>query len=296
MANTAYLIVGGAGFLGSHIVKTLLEKTDGEIIATCHNTAPTIDDPRVKWMRLDISDEESVRGFAKSLPSGLACVYAAGYIKPDDVDRNPLEAWRTNVFGFAYFIERARPKLESLVFTSTDMAAGESVGGHAIAEDEPCVPVNLYGRMKRACEEIVITAGFNAVRLPLMFGRSLNPARPHFIEHIEATIAEKKPFDILADYRESCLDYATAADIIVDIMTKFPDGAPDKLLNIGADTPLSKYDIAKRYAAARGLDASFLRPMKLAEASFFTAKRCEIILDSTRLKKLLGLEKLEARI
>ena len=50
-----YLIVGAKGFLGSYLIKNILEKTDDKIIATDIHIDKQEDTKRVRWIEADIT-------------------------------------------------------------------------------------------------------------------------------------------------------------------------------------------------------------------------------------------------
>ena len=53
-----YLIVGAKGFLGSYLIKNILSMIKEEIIATDMALPEKEDNPRVKWVRCDVSNKE----------------------------------------------------------------------------------------------------------------------------------------------------------------------------------------------------------------------------------------------
>ena len=284
-----YLIVGGNGYLGSYLIKNILEETKETIVATYHSGTPFRHDPRIIWHQTDVSQRESVQELydhtIKVADSPIKCVYLAGYIKPDDVYSNPHLAWDINIGGLVNFLSAFQKDLFCFYFASTDMAVGESINDYHFKETDAPHPVNLYGQMKLASEHIVHSLDFNVFRFPLMLGRSLIPGRPHFIEHIERVVKNQEHFEILADYYESSLDYDTVASLIVAIVEKYGSCA-EKTLHVCGDEKISKYEIAQRFCDTAGLDKSYLKPLALIQCSFFKAMRCSILLDNTLIKKL----------
>lgn len=45
-----YLVVGANGFLGTYILKNILENTEEQIISVGRDTANMISEPRIKWI------------------------------------------------------------------------------------------------------------------------------------------------------------------------------------------------------------------------------------------------------
>lgn len=293
-----FVIIGGRGYLGSYIIKNIREHSSEKIIASYHSEENTenLFSSDIIWQKLDIADEKSISSFAdiikkhKKGGEAVKCVYVIGYIRPDNCVKNPEIAVNVNIRGLVNFIHYTKELIDGLIFTSTDFVAGESLNDYKFKETDAPNPVNLFGMIKYTCETIVIAAGYNVVRLPFMFGKSLMPEKPHFIEHIERVIRNQEYFDVLADYYETSLDYNTVANCIYRLFEKFGPQIPEKIINIAADEKISKYEIAVNYAAKNGLDTSYIRPLALKDAKFFTAKRCTILLDNSLLKSLLELK------
>lgn len=291
-----FLVVGGNGFLGSYIIKNILNKTNENIVATYNSGIPFSDDSRITWIKCDITNYKNLITLKNVIRiNKVKCVYLAGYIKPDDVERNPELAWKINIGGLIQFLMIFKESLNCFYFASTDMAVGESINDYKFKEIDEPHPVNRYGYQKRICEQIVNEAGFNVFRCPLMIGKSMIPNRPHFIEHIERVVNNKEYFDILSDYYESSLDYNSVASLLVELIERY-GGIEDKIIHICSDDKISKFEIAKRYCKKHQLDDSYLKPLLLKDCDFFVAKRCNILLDNSLIKKILDIKKIEIEI
>ena len=290
-----YLIIGGNGFLGSYLVKNILESCNENIIATYNSVMPFCNNIRIDWVKCDITNFNDVallRDIISSKEEPVKCIYLAGYIKPDDVEKNPQKGWEVNIAGLTQFINLCKDYLDCMYFASTDMAVGESINDYKFKETDVPHPVNRYGAQKRICEQIVTEAGFNVFRCPLMYGKSLIPNRPHFIEHIERVVKNKEYFEILSDYYESSLDYNTVAELLIKLIETY--GAIDeKIIHICSDEKISKLEIAKRYCQANKLDDRYLKPLLLKDCIFFIARRCNILLDNAIIKQKLGIKEIK---
>ena len=85
-----YLIVGAKGFLGSYLIKNILSMTKDEIIATDMALPEKEDNPRVKWVRCDVSNKDDIRervGKFKSVLLGGLSSSGSGSAK----SRNSME-------------------------------------------------------------------------------------------------------------------------------------------------------------------------------------------------------------
>ena len=52
-----YLVIGANGFLGSYIIKNIIENTDDTIVATARDLKLCEQQDRLKWVKCEISEE-----------------------------------------------------------------------------------------------------------------------------------------------------------------------------------------------------------------------------------------------
>lgn len=294
-----YLIIG-SGYLGNYIIQNLKKETKEQILATYHSDISKNDTRfhNVKWVQFDMADILSIDNLYdivkkyKNKGEKIKCFYTAGYIKPDDCEKNAISAIDKNINSISNFLGKFNDIIEDFIFTSTDFVYGESKNDYKFTELDVPHPETIYGAIKYACERIVISFGYNVVRLPFMFGPSLNANRPHFFEHIFSTINEKKVFEVLSDYYESSLDYDTVSKIMIRLMINI-NKSNDKIFNIAADKKISKYNIALGYLGHSDDFNKYIKPLKLENATFFVAKRCSILMDNSKIKNFLGLNTIE---
>ena len=298
-----YVIVGGSSFLGSYVIKNICDSSCEQIVASYHSALrPEFKNTNLIWQNLDINDTSSIRKFVDIISENrrahdvIKCVYLIGYIRPDDCLKNPALAVDVNIRGLANFLHFSRENIDSLIFTSTDFVVGESLNNYRYKETDSPSPINLFGVIKRACESIILSHGYNIVRLPFMFGESLIPGRTHFIEHIRSSIQNNEPFEVLADYYENSLDYNTTASCIYGLLAKYGSHIPHPIIHICADKPISKYEIALQYAQKNHLSHESLRPLALRDAQFFLARRCTVLMDNSLLKNLLNKKEIKIHL
>lgn len=131
------IVVGGSGFIGSHVADSLSEAghpvTVYDLKPSPHRT------PQQRFIQGDILDSASLR---KAM-AGQETVYNfAGLSNLDEAHEQPVESARVNVLGNATVLEEARQaKISRYVFASTLYVSGESGG--------------FYRASKQACERYV---------------------------------------------------------------------------------------------------------------------------------------------
>lgn len=289
-----YCIIGANGFLGSYIIKSVLEKTNERIVACCRDISKVGDSlkgGRVTWKSLNICDFEAVKKFCNEYNyDNKKIVYLAAYHNPDLVEKNPKTAWNTNITALAFFLNMME-NVSAFYYPSSDSVYGNSIDGKVFREEDDTNPVNTYGRQKALAERIVITYGYQVVRYPFLIGASLLSSKKHFYDRIVESLKSKEGMDMFSDSYRSTISFKQAADYLIDLIEM-----KDKhsVVNISSDKALSKYEVGLIIAKKLGFDENLIKPVKVADSEgIFVAKRASsTIMDNKLLKSIVGLDKI----
>lgn len=145
------MVVGGAGYIGSHICKALAQRGDEPIVldnlSRGHRHA-------VQWGPLVELDVRDVSAVSQALAEHRidAVMHFAANIEVGEGQAAPLSFWDNNVAGVIALLKAmTEAEVHHLVFSSTCAVYGEPE--HLpISEDEPRTPVNVYGQTKHVVE------------------------------------------------------------------------------------------------------------------------------------------------
>ena len=148
------LICGGAGYIGSHMVKLLAEQgytvTIFDNLSTGHREA-------VKWGTLvqgDLLDTSALETLFKSNQFDAVMHFSAKSLVGESVEK-PALYYLNNVIGSYNLLEQMRLyDVNKFVFSSTAATFGNPQTA-TIDESHPQVPINPYGRTKLAVEYIL---------------------------------------------------------------------------------------------------------------------------------------------
>lgn len=148
------LIMGGAGYIGSHTLKHLLNKGYECIVADNlvygHREAV---DSRAKFIQADLLDKESLRNIFKNNKIDAVIHFAAfAYVGESVV--NPQKYYTNNLVGTLNLLDvMLEFDVKKIVFSSTCATYGEPKYT-PIDESHPQNPINPYGKTKLMIEEV----------------------------------------------------------------------------------------------------------------------------------------------
>jgi UDP-glucose 4-epimerase len=151
MVARTILVTGGAGYIGSHVVRQLGE--NGEDVIVLDNLSSGFADAVLHGRLVigDTGDTELLERLFTEHDIGTVMHFAAHTIVPESVS-DPLKYYRNNTANSRTLIEAAaRHRAAHIVFSSTAAVYGTPEGGVA-GEDTPPAPINPYGTSKLMTE------------------------------------------------------------------------------------------------------------------------------------------------
>lgn len=161
------LVTGGAGYIGSHVVKQLLENTKHDIViidnlSTGFNhtiqTLKNLDTTniRIKFYNQDLSNWDEVDNIFKE-NNIKEIIHFAAFSQVGESMTNPLKYYTNNTANTTNLVKVAsKYKVEKFVFSSTAAVFGEPKKEDIpIKEDLNTKPINPYGSSKLFSEQII---------------------------------------------------------------------------------------------------------------------------------------------
>ncbi|MBI4306875.1 MAG: NAD(P)-dependent oxidoreductase [Chloroflexi bacterium] len=211
------LVTGGAGFIGSHLLKHL-SGGNHKVVVYDNLTAGRVGTNSVRggteFILGDVRDDVRLTQVFNDLKPEIVFHLAAIHFIPA-CESNPAEAISVNVAGTANVSKACQEYPPAkLVFASSAAVYQPSARPHR--ESDPLGPIDVYGVTKCAGEQLVqLLSRRTAVscviaRLFNVYGP--NETNPHVIPDITAQVQSGKPAIALGDL-EPVRDYVAAKDV-----------------------------------------------------------------------------------
>src|SRR5690606_19661210 len=261
------LITGGAGFIGSHFVRSLLSGAWPELPVTRltvldkltyagnrANLAPVADDPRLQFVVGDICDPQLV----DELTAGQDLV--VHFAAESHVDRSIAGAApfvTTNVLGTQVLLDAAlRHEVGRFVHVSTDEVYG-SIETGAWTETQPLAPRSPYSASK-AGADLLALAYYTTPGLPVVVTRCSNNYGPYqFPEKVIplfiTNLLDGRRVPLYGD-GGNVRDWLHVDDHCAGIALVATGGRIGEVYHIGGGTELTNRELTERLLAACGAD------------------------------------------
>ncbi|BCD85279.1 dTDP-glucose 4,6-dehydratase [Pseudomonas solani] len=264
------LITGGAGFIGSALVRHLLNETDHEVLnldkltyaGNLESLASVADNPRYQFLKADIADSDTVNAALQRFqPDAIMHLAAESHV--DRSIDGPAEFIQTNIVGTYALLESARAYWMGLDaerkaafrfhHISTDEVYGDLHGvDDLFTETTPYAPSSPYSASKAASDHLV-RAWNRTYGLPVLLTNCSNNYGPyHFPEKLIPLMIlnalEGKPLPVYGDGLQvrDWLFVEDHARALVEVVTR---GQVGETYNIGGHNEQKNIDVVRGICA-----------------------------------------------
>ena len=305
------LVTGGAGFIGSAVVRRAVAaghavvNLDALTYAAClDNVGMVADSDLYAFEQADIRDRAALdRVFQTHAPDAVMHLAAESHV--DRSIDGPGAFIETNVTGTynmleaarAYWVAQGRPEAFSFHHISTDEVFGSLPADPSVmfTEDTPYDPRSPYSASKASSDHLV-RAWHETYGLPVVLSNCSNNYGPyHFPEKLVPVVILNalagKPLPIYGK-GENVRDWLFVEDHAEALLTVLTRGAVGRSYNIGGNNELSNLALVRKLCAI--LDEMRPGVAPYADQITFVADRpghdARYAIDATRIREELGWE------
>jgi UDP-glucose 4-epimerase len=287
MGNRVFLVTGGAGFIGSHLVDALLAEGHSTIVVDDLSTGRAeLVASEATLETIDITDVQAFdRVVDAARPEAIFHVAAQSSVTVSV--RDPRRDCAVNVQGTLHILEAAKRHAAPVVFTSTGGAIYGNEAPIPTPEDRIPAPLAPYGASKWAGEAYLLTWS-HATGTPHAVCRLGNVYGPRQSPHGEAGVVAIFSYRLWRDQRPTLFgfgratrDYVHVHDVVRAMLAA--RGTPGVFnVSTGVETPVAEIFDVLRSAAGTTIEPE-LAPLRPGELE----RSC---MDPTRARRELGWE------
>lgn len=292
------LVTGGAGFVGSNLIESLLAKRSVSRVICVDNLDPFYDpafkrsnikpflsNKKFKFYKTDVRDNDALKKiFAKEKPTHI--VHLAARADTRRSVKEPKEYQTVNIGGTLNLLELAKDhKVKKFIFISSSSVYGNNAEAPFKETSVTDFPLAPYGASKKAGEVLAYTY-FHNFGLPITCLRLFNvfgeKNRPDLVIYkwVE-NILKNKPIELSGDGKRR-RDFTYVGDVVRAIELSLEKGDGYLILNVGNSKPVSLAVLLKHIEKALGKKATVInRPSHHASVESTYA-------DIRSAKKVLG--------
>jgi UDP-glucose 4-epimerase len=254
--GNTFLVTGGSGFIGSHVVDRLLAEGAGSVVVFDNrvreeNLTDALASGRVRTVEGDVTDPSSIGAAAE----GAGGIFHMAVLPLGPCSENPRLCVEVNVDGTLNVLEAAREAgVQKLVYSSASSVYGDT--NDTMDESHPLGARTMYGASKLAGEYFVRAYG-DLYGLEHVILRYMNVYGPRqeggLVINVLRRIQSGEPPTIMGDGSAS-FDFVHVADVAGANVRAMASDVTEGAFNVGGGSEASVREIVDKLLAATGSD------------------------------------------
>jgi nucleoside-diphosphate-sugar epimerase len=256
IVNTNVCVIGGAGFLGSHLVDYLVEERECNVLVLDNliTGLTSYINPKAKFIWFDIrGDEKELSKILKDNDIKYVFNYAAEPYIPECFER-PMHFFDINATAVLKVLNACQDaKTEAILQVSSAEIYGNLKG--KIKESDPVEPHSTYGVSKAAADGLV-QVRWKEAGVPAIAMRQFNcvgerETHEYVIPEIISQLAESNSINL---GNNSFRDFQYAGDAVRMAVDLLENGEFGEVYNMGSEEGIQIYDLANLIGKLMGYE------------------------------------------
>lgn len=276
----AVLIIGGSGFIGTHLATRL---RDGyKVFATYDRHQVAI--PGVTFLPFDVENRAWVKRVV-SITQPDVVIYAAGQNDVGWADANPRDAEHVHTGGAATVSNVADIMQPKFIYLSNCYAFDGGRGNYH--ETDVALPTSVLGKVKLSGENFIRGKSLNYViiRSSPLYGRG-NGRNLSFMDRLRMSLDRGEKIELNANELHSF----APVDGLTTLVAKLVDtGLRNKFVHYGGLTKVTQLEFAKLFAKRFGYDPNLVTAARPKHGS---GELLDYSLNSTQMAEVLKIQPL----
>ncbi len=218
-----YFVVGGAGFIGSHLVNLLLKQEDSLQVVIYDNFSSgklwhlnnSKDNPKVKIIRGDVKDIDTLGQAIKEMD--VVYHFASNPDIAKAVTQPDIDFWEGTYLTNNILEAMRKNKIKNLFYSSGSGVYGDTGYDETDENYSPLIPISTYGASKLACESLISSYChmFDMNASAFRFANVVGPHQTHGVgyDFIKKLLVNSNELEILGDGSQS-KSYIYISDVL----------------------------------------------------------------------------------
>jgi len=295
-----YFVTGGAGFIGSFLAESLIDRGDQLIVLDDFSTG------RLSNLKNVVSDIEVINGsiLDKNLVDKLVTrsdqiIHLAASLGVLNIVNKPLESLKTNLTGSEIVLEAANSQRKPVLLASTSEIYGKNSKLQLNEEDDRILGHPLKSRWSyseaKAIDESLAYFYYLNERLPIRIVRLFNTVGPRqvgsygmVVPRFVSAALKNQPLEVYGN-GEQIRCFCHVEDVVSALLLVMDsEQAVGEVFNIGNNQQVSILDLAKRVIEVTNSKSEIVKiPYSKAYPEGFEDMQRRVP-DISKIKNILG--------
>ena len=258
------LVTGGGGFVGGHLVSSLLKEGNSVIIfdnlsKSSEDKINLLTEKGADFFKGDITKSNDLDVCFSKYDDVDTIIHLAAKTRVIDSVKNPLETHHNNVTGSVMVFDYSRKNNVKNIIVASSGAVYGLAGDPPFSENVELQPLSPYGASKLAMENYLraFTNCYEmngiALRFANIYGKGQSLDYAGVITKFINNIKEKKPLTIFGD-GENTRDFVSVEDIVLGIKLAIKNikGKKGKQFNLATGVTTSVNNLANQILEISG--------------------------------------------